>query len=97
VASMLCTHVKYLLNRHSLGASVQGGRCVVARTLCAQREYFLNRNSLGHLLREDAVLWDARCVLMGSIFEIDTPWGIPSGWTLCSGTCAVCSREVFLK
>ena len=33
------------------------------RTLCSQGKCFLNRHSLGHLLRENAVLWDARGVL----------------------------------
>jgi hypothetical protein len=47
----------------------------VGRTLCSQGKHFLNRHSLGHLLGEDAVLWDARCVLKGIIFQIDTPWG----------------------
>ena len=63
-----------------IGASPHGGRCVVNRTLCS-RGLFLNRHSLGHLLivdallslgnlfMADAVLWDGRCVLKGSILE----------------------------
>ena len=70
-----------LFEQTFLGASPQGGRCVVNRTLCSPRKYFLNRHSLGHLLivdavlslghifMADAVLWDGRCVLKGSILE----------------------------
>jgi hypothetical protein len=35
----------------------------VGRTLCCRGKYLLNTHSLGHLLRENAVLWDVRCVL----------------------------------
>ena len=69
----------------------------MGRMSCAQGKYFINRHSLGHLLKGDAVLRDVCRVLKGSIFQIDTPWGISSGRTLCCGTYAVCSREVFLK
>ena len=34
-----------------------------------QGKYLLNRHSLGHLLMADAVLWDVRCVLKGSILS----------------------------
>jgi hypothetical protein len=57
-----------------LGASPQGGRCVAGRTLGSQAKYLLNTHSLGHLLSVDAVLWDVRCALKGSICSIDTPW-----------------------
>ena len=40
---------------HSLGVSLQGGRCVAGRTLGSRGKYFSNRLSLGHLLMEDAV------------------------------------------
>ena len=56
-------------------------RCVVGRdAVFHQGKYFLNRHALGHPLREDAVLWDVCCVLMGMYFfvKIDTPWGISS-------------------
>ncbi len=45
----------------------------------------------------DVVLWDIRCVLKGSMFLIDIPWGTSSWRMLCCGTDAVFSREVFLK
>ncbi len=44
-----------IFNTHSLGASLQGGRCVAGRTLGSRGKYFSNRLSLGHLLMEDAV------------------------------------------
>ena len=40
------------------------------------------------------MLWDVPCALKGSIFLIDTPWGIFSGRTLCCLTYAVYSRDV---
>ena len=92
-----CVLTEWILRiPHALGASPHGGRRVVGRTPCSQGTYSLNGQSLGHLLIVDAVLCDGRCVLKGSIFLIDTPWGISSWWTLCYGTDAVFSREVLV-
>jgi hypothetical protein len=44
-----------IFKTHSLGVSLQGGRCVAGRTLGSRGKYFSNRLSLGHLLMEDAV------------------------------------------
>jgi hypothetical protein len=90
-----CVLTEWILRiPHALGASPHGGRRVVGRTPCSQGTYSLNGQSLGHLLIVDAVLCDGRCVLKGSIFLIDTPWGISSWRSLCCGTDAVFSREV---
>ena len=93
-----CVLTEWILRiPHALGASPHGGRRVVGRTPCSHGTYSLNGQSLGHLLIVDAVLCDGRCVLKGSIFLIDTPWGISSWRTLCCGTYAVLSREVIFE
>ncbi len=89
--------VFWFLGAGGAQAVLWDGRCVVRRTLCTQGDYLSNRHSLGHLLMVGAVVWDARFVLKGSVFQIDTPWGISSGRTLRCGTYAVFSREVFLN
>ncbi len=95
VGRRLCSQGEYFSNQRSLGhplmedTVMRDVRCVPKGGVKIDTPWGIS--SFAH-----AVLRDGGCVLKGSIFQINVPWGIPSWRILCCGTYVVLSRGVLL-